>query len=319
MYLSVIIATYNRCENLKEALETLCAQENDGTFDYEVIVVDNNSKDRTREVVESFIAKEGSKIRYLFESAQGKPYALNAAIRQAKGKILAFTDDDVRVDSIWAKSIKYCFEQYRCDGVGGRILPDFPKNTPQWLKDNMDILRGTIVAYDYGEDTKKYEKPLFEFLGANYAFRREMFEEYGVFRTDLGTGRPPLGEDTEFVNRLEKRSKKLYYCGQALIWHPVDLKRARLSFIAKWNIALGRYRVITGDKKTITSDSVYYFGVPRYLIREMLETALSLTINIFNKREFLKRWIKLSLDRGRAIEFKQAYLEMKAGVLSHAD
>src|SRR3990167_2999593 len=94
MYLSVIIATYNRCENLKEALRTLYQQENDGTFDYEIIVIDNNSKDQTREVVESFIAKEGLKVRYIFEPIQGKVYALNTGITHAKGEIVAFTDDD---------------------------------------------------------------------------------------------------------------------------------------------------------------------------------------------------------------------------------
>ena len=319
MYLSVIIATYNRCENLKEALRTLYQQENDGTFDYEIIVIDNNSKDQTREVVESFIAKEGLKVRYIFEPIQGKVYALNTGITHAKGEIVAFTDDDVSVDSKWVLNIKQCFEKFHCDGCGGRILPVYPENTPQWLKDNLDILRGTIVFYDYGEDVQKYEKSMYEFLGANYAFRKAMFEECGVFRTDLGTGKPPLGEDTEFISRLQKHNKKLYYCGKALVWHPVDLKRTRLSFITKWNVALGRYRVITNERKTITPDLVYYFGVPRYLIRDMLQNGLALVLNIFNKREFLKRWIMLSRNWGRVIEFKKTYLNMKAGNSHNVD
>lgn len=308
--ITVIIATYNRSRDLAKVLKDLLAQERNDSFDYDVLVADNNSTDHTREAVESFIPSSDGKLRYIFEGRQGKSYALNKAIKEASGEIVAFTDDDVSLDPKWLMNLVKCFEQTQCDGCGGRILPVFPDDTPQWLKDNLDLLRGTIVYYDYGEETKKYEKSMFEFLGANYAFRREMFAECGDFRADLGTGRPPLGEDTEFVNRLEMRNKKLYYCGSALVWHPVDLRRAKLNFIAKWNVALGRYRAVTADNETVTSDLVYYFGVPRYLMREMLQNGLALVFHIFNKREFLKRWILLSLDWGRAIEFRRAYQSM---------
>ena len=313
--ITVIIATYNRSQALAEALKSLAAQEQDGSFDFDVIVLDNNSSDNTKAVVEFLKPLFKDKIQYLFEGQQGKSYALNRGIEAATGDIIAFTDDDVNIDSKWLLNLKRCFEQTGCDGCGGRILPVYPEDTPQWLRDNLDILRGNIVIYDYGEKTLKYEKPLIEFLGANYAFRKEMFQECGVFRSDLGTGRPPLGEDTEFVCRLEALKKKMYYCGGALVWHPVDLRRAGLRFIARWNIALGRFRVIKDDKGTITQDLVYYFGVPRYLIRVMLETCLGLLFNVFNRREFLMLWIRLWRNWGRAIEFRIAYQAMKTSSL----
>lgn len=309
--ISIIIATYNRSQALAGALKSLLAQERDGSFDYEVIIVDNNSSDNTKEGVESLKPLFKDKIRYFFEGKQGKSYALNKGVKEATGDIIAFTDDDVNIDPKWLMNLKRCFEQTQCDGCGGRILPVYPENTPQWLKANLDILRGTIVIYDYGEKTLKYERPIIEFLGANYAFRKEIFQDCGVFRADLGTGRPPLGEDTEFVCRLEARKKKLYYCGGALVWHPVDLRRAGLRFIARWNTALGRFRVITDEKRTITPELVYYFGVPRYLIRVMLQTCLGLIFNVFNRREFLIRWIHLWRDWGRTIEFRAAYRAMK--------
>jgi glycosyltransferase involved in cell wall biosynthesis len=313
MFISVIISTYNRCEVLKAMLSTLAVQECDGSFDYEFIIIDNNSTDQTKQVIEAFTNQQGSRFRYIFEPIQGKSHALNNAVRQAKGDIIAFTDDDVAVDPKWLLSIKQCFEQHECDGLGGCVLPIYPSHTPEWVKKNIDILMGTIVSYDYGSENKKYEKPMYEFIGANYAFRKSMFEECGLFRTDMGVGKSCLGEDTEYVNRLEQRKKKLYYCGKALVWHPVDLKRTSLDYIARWNIALGRYRALNIEYKALPEDLTYYSGIPRYLIREIIQTALVLAFNIFNKREFLKQWIKMSIDRGRAIEFQEIYKGKRTG------
>lgn len=82
--ISIIISTYNRCESLKDTLDSLLNQEIDGSFDYEVIITDNNSKDKTKEVVESCKEKFNGRLRYLFEPQQGKSYALNRAIKESK-------------------------------------------------------------------------------------------------------------------------------------------------------------------------------------------------------------------------------------------
>ena len=101
---TVIIATYNRADMLPGALESVLAQEADGVR-YEVIVVDNNSPDQTREVVESFIARGHRNLRYLFEGRQGVAYARNTALAHASAPIIAFTDDDVRVSPDWVAMI----------------------------------------------------------------------------------------------------------------------------------------------------------------------------------------------------------------------
>jgi glycosyltransferase involved in cell wall biosynthesis len=301
--MTVILATYNRCEDLKIALSTLIEQDTDGTFDYEVMVIDNNSTDETRKVVESFMSMD-PRVKYFHEPKQGKSHAMNKGVALASGEFLCFTDDDVRVDALWMFNIKRCFFENDCDAIGGRVLPIYPLQTPQWVKDNIDILRGAIISYDFGEETMAYAKPMYEFIGANFAIRKKAIEDTGSFRSDLGVGGPYMGEDTEYINRLEKNNKKLYYCGGALVWHPLDLNRTKLSFIAKWCYALGRYRVFTSDYKTLPDNLVYYFGVPRYLLLEMSKTILGLLSNIFVKREFLKHWIRLSLDRGRAFEIR---------------
>src|SRR3989338_2187255 len=98
MLISIIVATYNRCNSLKKALESLANQDNDGSFEFEVLIIDNNSNDGTRKFVDTELSKWGGRLRYFFEPISGKPYALNKGIKEARGGILAFTDDDVTLD-----------------------------------------------------------------------------------------------------------------------------------------------------------------------------------------------------------------------------
>src|SRR5580698_3953870 len=98
MTISVVLCTYNRCQALARALESVAASRLPASVDWEVLVVDNNSNDRTREVVEKFATRHPRRFRYLFESKPGKSNALNAGVNAAQGEILAFMDDDVSVD-----------------------------------------------------------------------------------------------------------------------------------------------------------------------------------------------------------------------------
>ena len=211
----------------------------------EIIVADNNSGDDTKRVVEKYVSQFPERIKYLFEPRQGKSYALNRGIQEAKGDILAFTDDDVLVDPYWLAHLVECFEKYGCDGVGGRVVPVYPDQTPQWIRDNSVKLAGIVVVADYGEETKPYGKPMDPFIGSNYAFKRKVFNDCGLFRVDLGPGARAMGEDTELIERLSAKGYSLYYCGAAVVRHPVDLGRLRLDYIAKWHMALGRFAART--------------------------------------------------------------------------
>ncbi len=308
---SVIITAYNRCEDLKKVLEGLLAQRVEGKFAYEVIVVDNNSTDATKQAVESYMPKFSSPenkdgclgLKYLFEARQGKSYALNRGIEETQGDIVAFTDDDVLVDPYWLYQLTECFEKYGCDGVGGRVIPVYPPQTPKWIRYNPVKLAGVVVISDYGEETKPYGKPMGPFIGSNYAFKRQVFDECGLFRVDLGPGAPAMGEDTEMVDRVANKGKILYYCGAALIRHPVDLGRLRLKYIAKWHTALGRFAA-RKEMKSTNTHFVCYFGVPRYLLKGFLKDALLLIPSAFNKLYFYNRLRGLFRKAGMISEYR---------------
>ena len=121
MKYSIVIATYNRASDLSQTLDSLAGLRPDGPW--EVIVVDNNSPDGTRQVVEEAARSFPVELRYLFEREQGRSPALNAGIRAARGEIIATTDDDVRVPADWLDRAAEGLSRLGCDYVGGRVLP----------------------------------------------------------------------------------------------------------------------------------------------------------------------------------------------------
>src|SRR5215469_11293809 len=119
MNITVILCTYNRCQSLRKALESIAASRLPESIEWEVLVVNNNSKDQTREVVEEFCRAYPGRFRYLFEPKQGKSIALNTGIREAKGEVLAFMDDDVIVEPTWLRNVTAPLERGELSGVGG--------------------------------------------------------------------------------------------------------------------------------------------------------------------------------------------------------
>ena len=315
---SVIIAAYNRCKDLKKVLEGLLAQRVEGKFTFEVIVVDNNSTDPTRQTVESYIPKFSAAqlnngclgLKYFFEPRQGKSYALNHGIQEAQGDIIAFTDDDVLLDPYWLYHLIECFKKYGCDGVGGRVVPVYPERTPKWIRDNPIKLAGIVVIADYGEETKPYGKSMDPFIGSNYAFRKEVFDKCGLFRVDLGPGTAAMGEDTELIERLATKGYSLYYCGVAVVRHPVDLGRLRLNYIAKWHMSLGRFAA-RNEMAANEHTFVYLFGVPRYLIKGVIRDGLFLILSLFGRLRFFNRLRGFFRKVGMIQEYRKRVYSME--------
>ena len=312
----VILATYNRAKLLNLVLNDLKDQQLDGSCSVEVLIVDNSSKDETKSVVDGFLlelkkqSNQFIEFRYIFEPAQGKSHALNRGIKEASADIVAFTDDDVTIDSKWLWSMVNCFKEHNCDCVGGRVLPVYPPNTPAWVKEYRRQMAGVVVLYDYGEETKEYDSSMDLFIGANYAFKRSVFEECGLFRIDLSPGRAPVGEDLEFVQRLVDKNKKIYYCGQALMWHPVNLERMKFKNTAHWHKELGRYAArseLERESKRFT----YWFGVPRYLIKGIIKDFFLLLVSFYHRRIFFNSTRTFFRKYGMIQEYRSIYKEKR--------
>lgn len=241
MNLTVILCTNNRCRLLAQTLESVAASILPQSVQWEVLVVDNNSHDQTREVVQSFSDRFPGRFRYLFEPQPGKSYALNNGVREARGEILAFLDDDATVGPTWLRNLTGALENGDWAGAGGRIVLEWPPSLPNWLSVKGPYSRHPFPGFDQGDAAKELAGPPF---GTNMAYRKEMFERYGAFRLDLGPSPnadvPRPGEDTEFGRRVISAGERLRYEPSAVVYHPVAENRIDKKYFLRWWFDCGR-------------------------------------------------------------------------------
>jgi glucosyl-dolichyl phosphate glucuronosyltransferase len=280
---SIIVCTFNRCDSLAQVLESLLRMAVPAEMAWEILIVDNNSRDATKSVAESFVAHHPKRIRYVFEGKQGKSFALNTAIQEARGEILAFTDDDVTCDPHWLAELVAAMEKFSSCGVGGKIIPVWSVPKPSWFEDTgPHRISPAIVNFDFGDQPAQLNVAPF---GANVAFRRTVFQKYGGFRTDLGlTAETRIGaEDTEFCRRLMKAGEVLYYVPEAIIYHPVEKSRTVKSYFEGWYLSRGKAFV---REESIPEDAMRYLGVPRYLLGNLFRSAVKWFSSLSPKRRF---------------------------------
>ncbi len=243
--ISVVICTYNRCDSLLDTLKALSAQVVTNGLQLEVIVVDNNSSDRTKETVHEATGQCRWPMRYVFEPKQGLSHARNRGIQEAKGDIIAFTDDDVLPEPSWVQALAEAFDAYGADCVGGKIVPFWLQVPPAWLvSEAMQKQSWAILAMlDHGPEpcvAGPYDQGFL--YGASMAFKKTVFKEQGGFRPDLGPqGSVPLrGDDTEMVDRLLRTGKRIVYTPQAVVRHKVRPERMRMAYIRRLRFQTGR-------------------------------------------------------------------------------
>lgn len=298
--ISVILATYNRAASLARAIDSLSKLRNPSALQWELLVVDNNSHDNTRQVVEDLAKDWGLRLRYIFEGTQGKAFALRTGVTHARGDILVFTDDDVTFDPEWLISIKRTFDEFDCAAVGGRVIPVWNQPKPEWLVMGE---QQAIVNFDKGDVPKQIQCPP---LGANYAFRREVFSKIGSFRLDLGvTGgddsRGGSSVDTEFGDRLLRAGEKIMYAPTALVYHPVEPHRATKSYFLRWFYIDG----VSGIRANGWPErAVCYFGVPRYLFRGIIQSFLRWIFSFDPNRRFHHK-LHTYREAGRIVEARR--------------
>lgn len=266
MNITVILCTYNRCQILAKALSSVARSRLPESVAWEVLVVDNNSRDRTRDVVADFCRRYPGRFRYLFESHPGKSYALNSGIAEARGDIVAFMDDDVTVEPTWLQNLTAPLLKGKWAGCGGRIVPVWNCTPPPWLPDTGQRALAPLAIFDLGPEAGRLLEAPF---GTNMAFTKAMFTSYGGFRTDLGPSpaNEIRGEDSEFASRLLAADERLWYEPSAIVYHPVPQDRLRREYFQTWWFDKGRSGIradgISSDMKLVLA------GVPLRLLRQL--------------------------------------------------
>ena len=236
---SFIICTYNRADYLRDTLDSLCkSAPTSGSF--EVLVIDNNSSDETPSVIRKIAESNPElELRYIHETQQGLSHARNRGIKESNARYLVFLDDDVIASkSLVPAWLSFFEENPDAIAAGGRIHVQFDDPRPSWMS---HFLLPLLGYHDLGNSRKTYPKNKYPF-GGNMGFKKSIFEEVGLFDTDLGRKGKSLnaGEEKELFRRLREKSTEIYYLPKAFLHHRVNKERLTVDYIRKQALGLGQ-------------------------------------------------------------------------------
>ncbi|MBR5853271.1 MAG: glycosyltransferase family 2 protein [Alistipes sp.] len=237
--LSLVIATYNRAEQLMVTLDSV-ARQTLSADRWECIVVDNNSKDDTRQRVEAFSVEHPQlNIVYHLERNQGLSHARNAGIAKAQGDIIAFVDDDERIVPEFVEAYVELFDS-KADAMsaGGKIVAEYPTGCPEWMSRYTE--QPIANPMDFGSEVKLFPKRRIP-GGGNMAMRRSVFEGVGVFNPNLGRtgGRLIGGEESELFERMAERGMACYYVPRAVMYHIIPESKLQPDYFERLSYNTG--------------------------------------------------------------------------------
>ena len=236
---TVAIITYNRARFLRETLAGVVRQ-NYPTDRWELLIVDNNSTDDTRQVVESFASAKPVP-RWILETHQGLDHGRNRAVAEARGEILVLADDDILVEPDWLSQLvaPFAFEQASEIGVvGGEVIPVFPDGIPRWMEGSH---RPLAFRPDIGP-LPAHQMP----MGANFAFPRAVFASHGLFNADLDRQGASLfgGGDSDMIRRLRGAGLEVWFVPGAKVLHQIPRGRLTFRYATRHAFDSARSRVV---------------------------------------------------------------------------
>lgn len=239
MFYSIIIPSYNRRLLLNKLIGSLY-QLVFPHSDYEILIIDNNSQDGTRDLVgKTIIQHQDLSIKYINEKAPGLHNARHRGMMEAKGDVLCFLDDDVTVDSRWLEEISETFKSTDAVLVGGKVLPDYEVPPPSWIEPLWDTtngkkILGILSLIDLGDDL--HEVDPIHIYGCNYAIAKKTLIECNGFHPDSmpenliqfrGDG------ETGLAKKIRKKGYTSIYNPKACVFHYVPKERMTLEYFCK--------------------------------------------------------------------------------------
>lgn len=221
MDFSVVVCTYKRYDLVRNCLTYLERLNHLLSASFEIVVVENTPENSRQDM--SWVTKF-SNARIVIENETGLSAARNAGVRSSFGEIIIFLDDDAEVHENWLDSIATAFKKNSsAQMIGGKVLPKYSMMAkPEWVSKKCEELLSCI---DWGNATRVLKNTEWV-AGANLAYRRKVFDLYGLFSTNLGRkGEASLlsNEESELNSRIPKLAR--FYCGQAVVDHVIAPER----------------------------------------------------------------------------------------------
>jgi len=262
---SVIIPVRNGEPTIEPLLESLQRLDYDRNK-VEVVVVDGNSTDKTREIVKQY------PVKLVVEEKEGLNAARNTGVRNSNGEIIAFTDCDCIVSKNWIRKIVENFKDPQVSCVGGSAKGRDGDFISQYADNSLVPL---MPFFKTREELGMIKLFLHHPVGGNMAFRRKAFEEVGCFDENIRYG----FDDVEFAERICKAGYKMVLDPDVLVWHK---HRSTLKEFLKQNFRYGKGSgVLLKNKGTTYAASTWsllcFVGFIAWLLIVGSLTFLSLT------------------------------------------
>ncbi len=265
---SVVLCSWNGAARIGAAIDALLDQHD--APPHELLIVDNASTDGTAEVVAARHARAGGRLRLLHEARPGVSHARNLGIREARGEIVAFTDDDVRVGPTWVADVAATLAAHPDTAcVGGPVRPLWPSEVAAWLTPRHWAPLG---VQDYGPHAFVVDasRPIC-LISANLAVRRTVLRRIGPFAPHVQRVGRGIGstEDHEFLVRLWAAQLQGRYEPALRVEAEVDPARLTQRYHRAWHFGHGRH-IARMRLDTMERSRRRVLGVPGHLYRQFL-------------------------------------------------
>jgi glucosyl-dolichyl phosphate glucuronosyltransferase len=272
--LDVVVPTYNRSQLLKRTIDSVLQANIPPGLNINLVIVDNNCKDNTAEVVREYQSQQTSiPIVYIKETRQGLSNARNGGIAGTTSEIVAFIDDDEEIDKHWLEVIVREFADPETHFIGGPYLPNWQAPRPSWLPPGYHSAIGVVDPKPRTVFSPEFGANL---MGGNAVIRRSVFDRIGTYSPKLGrSGKGLLSdEDSEFYRRLMRAGIRGLHVPDLIIYHHIPAERLTRKYHRSWCYWRG---VSQGLADRDVQETVSYsFGVPRYRIGRAIKGLASM-------------------------------------------
>jgi GT2 family glycosyltransferase len=274
--LTILICTHNRVELLGKTLTSLNAAERPQGWAVDIQVAANACSDTTHAFLDDYRSQAANHgwlpLTWFAEPAAGKSHALNSALPRIASELVAFVDDDHRVDAGYLAAVCRAAEEHpEFDLFCGRILPDWDGSEPAWVHDSgpYRIYPLPVPRFDQGDAGFELTPERAVPGGGNLFLRTAWLQRIGRFATDMGPSGHDLGgaEDLDWVLRALRLGARLRYVPGMVQHHYVDASRLTLGYIIK--------KAYKRTASTVQIDPQRNGAtVPKYLYRKIAEYGL---------------------------------------------
>ncbi|MFH1545302.1 MAG: glycosyltransferase [archaeon] len=198
--ISVIIPTFNAEKTIKDCINSILKQKINEEI--ELIVVDDGSNDRTREILKSF----GGKAKLIEQKHKGPAAARNNGAKNAKGEIILFTDSDCVVGENWVDEMSKPLKEKEAVGVQGSYKTEQKELIARFIQIEIEERYGKMKKEKY-----------IDFIGSySAAYWKAVFQEFGGFNESFSIA---SGEDPELSYRISEKGLKMVFNPGAIVYH----------------------------------------------------------------------------------------------------